>query len=211
MSMSKKSKVNKSGMSDSAKAEWRASKSAQLSGRLAAMKKVAAMPDPKARAPKRSYAALADAAAQPAGPPNVPASDATGANVGEPVANGENAHNPPAGEEVVREHTNRKGPQGKKEKQPKEGKRAPKAVKEAKPRADGCLTIAARLLAESKEPLGTKTLIEMMAAKGLWTSPGGKTPAATLYAAIVREISTKGENARFRKADRGLFAAGKGA
>ncbi len=206
--MSKKAKVNRSGMSDSAKAEWRASKSAQLSGRLAAMKKVAAMPDPKARAPKRSYAAPADAAAQPA---TVPASDAAGANVGEPVANGERADQTPAADEVVREHTNRKGPQGKKEKQPKEGKRAPKAVKEAKPRADGCLTIAARLLAESKEPLGTKALIEMMAAKGLWTSPGGKTPAATLYAAIVREISTKGENARFRKSDRGLFAAGKGA
>ncbi len=136
--MSKKAKVNRSGMSDSAKAEWRASKSAQLSGRLAAMKKVADMPDPKARAPKRSYAAPADAAAQPANPTNVPASDATGANVGEPVANGENAHNPPAGEEVVREHTNRKGPQGKKEKQPKESKRAPKAVKEPKPRAEGC-------------------------------------------------------------------------
>ncbi|XVJ61105.1 MAG: hypothetical protein HEQ23_11790 [Tepidisphaera sp.] len=47
----------------------------------------------------------------------------------------------------------------------------------------------------------------MMAAKGLWTSPGGKTPAATLYAAIVREITTKGKDARFRKADRGLFTA----
>ncbi len=200
----KKSKVNKSGMSDSAKAEWRASKSAQLGGRLAAMKKVAAMPDPKARAPKRSYAAPADAAAQPA---TVPAPDANGANVGEPVANGDSAHNPPAGEDVVREQASGKRPPSKQQKQPKESKRAPKAVKEAQPRADGCLTIAARLLADSKEPLGTKTLIEMMAAKGLWTSPGGKTPAATLYAAIVREISTKGKDARFRKADRGLFAA----
>lgn len=197
--MSKKSKVNMSGMSESAKAEWRASKSAQLSGRVAAMKKVAAMPDAKARTPKRAHPAPADAP--------TPATPAAETNVAEPVASGDGAHNPTAGEGVVRDDAKRNGPKGKKEKQPKEGKRAPKAVKEAKPRADGCLTIAARLLAASKEPLGTKTLIEMMATKGLWTSPGGKTPAATLYAAITREIATKGKDARFRKADRGLFTA----
>ena len=36
-------------------------------------------------------------------------------------------------------------------------------------------------------------------------SPGGKTPAATLYSAILREIQTKGKEARFKKSDRGLF------
>ncbi|NUQ48226.1 MAG: hypothetical protein HUU22_19600, partial [Phycisphaerae bacterium] len=41
--------------------------------------------------------------------------------------------------------------------------------------------------------------------QGLWTSPAGKTPHATLYAAILREIGDKGGEARFRKADRGLF------
>jgi hypothetical protein len=50
-------------------------------------------------------------------------------------------------------------------------------------------------------------MIEAMAAKGLWTSPGGKTPHATLYSAILREIDTKGKAARFKKADRGHFAA----
>jgi hypothetical protein len=44
-----------------------------------------------------------------------------------------------------------------------------------------------------------------MAARGLWSSPNGKTPEATLYAAILREISTKGEAARFRKVERGQF------
>jgi hypothetical protein len=34
-------------------------------------------------------------------------------------------------------------------------------------------------------------LIETMAAKKLWTSPGGKTPAATLYSAIIREITLR--------------------
>ncbi len=35
--------------------------------------------------------------------------------------------------------------------------------------------------------------------------PGGKTPEATLYAAMTREITTKGDLARFKKVDRGLF------
>jgi hypothetical protein len=44
-----------------------------------------------------------------------------------------------------------------------------------------------------------------MAAQGYWTSPGGQTPAATLYSAILRELTTKGHQARFVKAARGLF------
>ena len=50
-------------------------------------------------------------------------------------------------------------------------------------------------------------LIEAMAAKSLWTSPGGKTPAATLYSAILREINVKGKESRFKKTERGRFAA----
>jgi hypothetical protein len=49
-------------------------------------------------------------------------------------------------------------------------------------------------------------MIEAMAAKGYWTSPGGKTPHATLYSAILREITVKGTGARFKKTDRGHFA-----
>jgi hypothetical protein len=52
-----------------------------------------------------------------------------------------------------------------------------------------------------------KELVGAMAAKGYWTSPGGKTPEATLYAAISTEIKKKGEAARFRKAAPGRFAA----
>jgi len=48
-------------------------------------------------------------------------------------------------------------------------------------------------------------MIAAMAEQGLWTSPAGKTPHATLYAAILREIGAKGGKARFRKTDRGLF------
>ncbi len=56
-----------------------------------------------------------------------------------------------------------------------------------------------------------KEMIAAMEAKGLWASPGGKTPEATLYAAIIREIAAKGNAARFKKHERGVFVAGKGA
>jgi hypothetical protein len=51
-----------------------------------------------------------------------------------------------------------------------------------------------------------QAMIEAMAARGYWRSPGGKTPAATLYAAILREVTTKGAAARFRKTEPGKFA-----
>ena len=48
-------------------------------------------------------------------------------------------------------------------------------------------------------------LVEAMEAKGLWKSPGGKTPDATLYASILRDLR-KGKDARFKKAAPGKFA-----
>ena len=67
------------------------------------------------------------------------------------------------------------------------------------------LDAAAKVLGQSKEPLTTKVMVEKMSAKGFWSSPGGKTPHATLYAAILREIQKKGVDARFRKVERGRF------
>jgi hypothetical protein len=75
-------------------------------------------------------------------------------------------------------------------------------------RASG-LDLAAKMLADSKEPLNAKDITERVIKAGWKTS--GKTPHATLYAAIVREITKKGKDARFVKRDRGLFAARKGA
>ena len=69
------------------------------------------------------------------------------------------------------------------------------------------LDAAAKVLAEAGEPLNTKQMVEAMAAKKLWTSPGGKTPHATLCSAILREINTKGNDARFKKTERGKFTA----
>lgn len=68
------------------------------------------------------------------------------------------------------------------------------------------LDAAARVLAKAGEPMNCKQIVESMAKQKLWTSPAGKTPDATLYAAMMREITTKGKEARFKKADRGLFA-----
>ncbi len=93
----------------------------------------------------------------------------------------------------------------------KKGK-TPKAPKEPKPRKVSALDAAAQVLAAARKPMNAKEMIAEMAAKGLWTSPGGKTPEATLYAAIIREISAKGAEARFRKTERGMFeSTGKGA
>ena len=72
------------------------------------------------------------------------------------------------------------------------------------------LDAAAKVLAEAGEPMTSKAMIDAMATKGYWTSPGGKTPQATLYAAILREIQTKGAEARFTKTERGHFALGTG-
>ena len=66
---------------------------------------------------------------------------------------------------------------------------------------------AAKVLVENGEPMQCQQMIEVMAAKGYWKSPGGKTPHATLYAAIQREIKAKGNEARFQKVERGKFAA----
>ena len=89
-----------------------------------------------------------------------------------------------------------------------------KPAKSSKPKTEKRLSgldAAARVLAESKEPMNAQAIVAAMASKGLWSSRGGKTPHATIYAAIVREITTKGSGARFRKTERGLFTvAGKG-
>ena len=95
-------------------------------------------------------------------------------------------------------------------KAPKAKVATPKAPKAKAAKGDGklsCIDAAAKVLADAKEPMTTKAMIEQMASKGLWSSPNGQTPAATLYSAILREIKVKGKEARFKKADRGLFAA----
>ena len=83
----------------------------------------------------------------------------------------------------------------------------PAAKSRTKPQGNGKLSglgAAAKILAKAKEPMGCKDLVEQALAQGLWSTTG-KTPHATLYAAIIREIAKKGKEARFKKVDRGRF------
>jgi len=89
--------------------------------------------------------------------------------------------------------------------------KAPKPAKEKKPKRVSALDAAAQVLVKATKPMRATEMLAEMEAKGLWKSPGGKTPEATLYAAIIREIAAKGEKARFKKHERGVFVAGKGA
>ena len=86
-----------------------------------------------------------------------------------------------------------------------EGK--PKTRKKAV-REDGTLSgldAAAQVLAEVGQPLNAKEILERILAKGLWKT-SGKTPEATLYSAMLREMQKEGEGARFAKAaERGKF------
>lgn len=74
----------------------------------------------------------------------------------------------------------------------------------AKPKRMGCLDAAAQVLGEAGDPLTCGQMMEHILEKRLWTTTG-KTPAATLYSAILREIQRKGDQARFILAERGKF------
>jgi hypothetical protein len=67
------------------------------------------------------------------------------------------------------------------------------------------LDAAVRILAETKKDMSCPELIAAMATKGYWTSPGGKTPQATLSSAIQREIVVKKNQSRFKKTAPGRF------
>ena len=87
------------------------------------------------------------------------------------------------------------------------GERGAKGAKTAAKRPSG-LDAAAEVLAEAGQPLNTKEMVERMLTKGLWNT-NGKTPAATIYAAIIREIAKLGDKARFKKVERGKFTLAK--
>jgi hypothetical protein len=81
-----------------------------------------------------------------------------------------------------------------------------KAPAEPKEKKLSAIDAAACVLAEAGTAMSCQEMIQAMAAKGYWTSPAGRTPAATLYSSILREVTVKGAAARFRKAERGKFA-----
>ena len=89
---------------------------------------------------------------------------------------------------------------------PIKAKRVAKKAEGEEPKRLSALAAAHKVLCEATKPLNVQQMIEAMTAKGYWTSPGGKTPHATLYSAILRELA-KGETSRFVKTDRGRFVA----
>ncbi|HUU97570.1 MAG TPA: winged helix-turn-helix domain-containing protein [Phycisphaerae bacterium] len=74
----------------------------------------------------------------------------------------------------------------------------------------GLVAAAIRVLQDDgNEPMSCPDLVKQATERGYWQRLAGKTPASTLYAAILREIRDKGEASRFRKTDRGKFALNK--
>src|SRR5438552_1827673 len=92
---------------------------------------------------------------------------------------------------------------------PAPAKTRAKKAKEPKAKRTSALDAALRVLEEAGQPMTCPEMIEQMAAKGYWTSPKGATPSATLYSAVLREITTKGKDARFVKTERGKFGLAK--
>jgi hypothetical protein len=81
-----------------------------------------------------------------------------------------------------------------------------KTVKNSKKkgRKTSGLHAAARVLQEIGKPMRCPDIVKTALEKGYWSTKG-KTPAATVYSAILREIASKGNKSRFRKSGRGEF------
>jgi len=75
--------------------------------------------------------------------------------------------------------------------------------KKAKAKMSG-LDAAAKVLAEAGKPMNCQDIVKTTFEKGYWRSDG-ETPHATIYAAMLREIQKKGDEARFKKIGPGVF------
>ena len=104
---------------------------------------------------------------------------------------------------VTKTITAKTKPARKPSKNAKKGPGKPVPKKEEKKLS--ALDAAFRVLAETKQALSCSELIAAMAAQGYWTSPGGKTPEATLSSSIQREIVIKKEQSRFKKTAPGRY------
>src|SRR5262245_59002911 len=62
--------------------------------------------------------------------------------------------------------------------------KASKAQDAPKAKKISALDAAARVLTETGQAMNCQDLIDAMAKKGYWSSPNGKTPAATLFTAV---------------------------
>lgn len=83
-------------------------------------------------------------------------------------------------------------------------KKATKAKQTAGSRKLSCVGAAIQVLKKARKPMNAQEMISAMGDQGLWESPGGKTPHATLYSAILRDLK-RGDDSRFVKTERGRF------
>ena len=112
---------------------------------------------------------------------------------------------------TTKKNTKSKSPTTRKTARGERSSKVKEHVGEAKSRRVSALDAAAQVLKSASKPMRAQELIAVMAEQGLWSSPAGKTPHATLYAAMLREVAAKGDAARFKKVDRGLFEFNKAA
>jgi len=80
-------------------------------------------------------------------------------------------------------------------------------AKPAKARKMSALDAAAVLLRDTGTAMTPHEIYAGVSARGLWDSPKGDTPWATIAAAIGREIAAGGDACRFVKPERGKYAA----
>ena len=69
----------------------------------------------------------------------------------------------------------------------------------------GLVDAAIQVMKEAGTPMNCKDIVKVILEKKLWETTG-KTPDATLYSSILRDIQKKGAEARFKKVERGQFA-----
>ena len=69
----------------------------------------------------------------------------------------------------------------------------------------GLVDAAILIMKEAGTPMNCQDIVKAILEKNLWAT-SGKTPAATLYSSILRDIRKKGSGARFKKVERGQFA-----
>jgi hypothetical protein len=130
--------------------------------------------------------------------------------------------NPLAGQDAARSAKPDATPSTKSDPKPAAKSRDARSAKPAAPSTPqngraklSALDAAALVLAdlpksEAATGIGANDLIDRMQSNGLWQSPGGKTPSATLYAAMMREISAKGDASRFARIAKGRFTLAAG-
>lgn len=101
-------------------------------------------------------------------------------------------------------------------KKPSLGERIEKVASKPTPKANPApaaekamsgLDAAALVLQEAGKAMNAKEIVAAIQGRGLAAGLKGKTPHATIYAAMITEIAKKGEASRFAKADRGQFIA----